>query len=203
MICNVIPNGTKPVRESDGNEAGKKYAVTYEEYPYDYYPKYCSGLAYIATPSVIREIYRMSQTTKNKPLWIDDVYVLGILRELANVEPFYLNLRYSFSSEYRKWLSSDAKKSYEEDKVKNEISRQDAHSDKEEKDDGKIQPEWTEGHDLSNQVSNEPRLAPPQKIPFMIVHMETATKGLQLGEMNDLWSKTMAVWGLDQSHQLK
>ena len=36
----------------------------------------------------------------------DDVYILGFLREHLEVQPFYLNLRYSYEEEpYLKWLN--------------------------------------------------------------------------------------------------
>ncbi|CAG7822694.1 unnamed protein product [Allacma fusca] len=106
LLCNVFPEGTKPVRTSDpeAKEAGKKWVVTREEYPHDMYPKYCGGLAYLITPDVLERILRVSHSSRF--FWIDDVYVTGVLRELVDKEPFYLNLRYSYEpEEYRKWLS--------------------------------------------------------------------------------------------------
>lgn len=101
LICNVFPEGSKPVRASDTQ--GKKWTVDLSEYPFSMYPKYCGGLAYLITPDVVKRILDLSD--KVKFLWIDDVFVLGILRELAGVEPFYLNLRYSYEPDrYRKWL---------------------------------------------------------------------------------------------------
>ncbi|CAL8126374.1 unnamed protein product [Orchesella dallaii] len=177
LICNVFPEGTKPVRQTDIQ--GKKWAVTYDEYPYESYPKYCGGLAYLATPNVIQEIYRMSHKMKNKYLWIDDVYVTGILRELAHVEPFYLNLRYSYEpEEYRKWLGAVAKND-------NEVNDNDIIPQNKKK-------EGVGVAVLSNRMKNDLQPTPHQKIPFMIVHLE---RGAQLRrEMKDLWNKTMSVW---------
>lgn len=112
LVCNVFPEGTKPVRSSSAKdkdedvdaEAGKKWMVTHEEYPHERYPKYCGGLAYLITPDILERIVGVSK--RSRFFWIDDVYVTGVLRELVEKEPFYLNLRYSYEpAEYRKWLA--------------------------------------------------------------------------------------------------
>ena len=110
LVCNVFPEGTKPIRPSDpeAEEAGRKWAVTREEYPFDSYPKYCGGLAYLITPDALERILRLGHQQSSRFFWIDDVYVTGVLRELTGKEPFYLNLRYSYDPEhYREWLDSD------------------------------------------------------------------------------------------------
>lgn len=71
LICNVFPEGSKPVRASD--KMGTKWAVSKEEYPHDIYPKYCGGLAYLVTPDVVKQI--LSVSDKVKLFWIDDVWV--------------------------------------------------------------------------------------------------------------------------------
>lgn len=197
LICNVFPEGTKPVRGTD--VLGKKWAVTYEEYPNKEYPKYCGGLAYLATPNVIREIYRMSRKVGNKYLWIDDVYVTGILRELAHVEPFYLNLRYLYDpEEYRKWLSNSVKKSDGDDRksdkdTSSSRSGEINYNEIQDSKSGRVGVAATaEADALSERMNNERFSSPPQKIPFMIVHLE---RGSQLGrEMRELWNKTVTVW---------
>jgi len=101
LLCNVFPQGTPPVRFNDTK--GIKWSVTREEYPFSEYPKYCGGLAYIATPSVVEQLYNVS--AKVKFLWIDDVFVTGVIREIIGVEPYYMNLRYTYEPQnYRKWL---------------------------------------------------------------------------------------------------
>lgn len=191
LICNVFPEGTKPVRGSDS--MGKKWAVTYEEYPYDKYPKYCGGLAYLVTPSVIREIYSKSQNQKDKYLWIDDVFVTGILREKAHVEPFYLNLRYSYEPEdYRKWLAmaESVKKKREWGEVGKKDSYKSSKKNISYSDSATSDAVW-EGQTslLSNQINNnDERFSLPIKMPFMIIHME---RGSELRkEMINLWNKT-------------
>lgn len=162
LICNVVPEGTAPVRAK--NSKGAKWAVTMDEYPHSIYPRYCAGLAYLATPDVITRIVDVSH--RSKSFWIDDVYVTGILRELAHIqEPFYLNLRYSFNeAQYRKWLLPEVAAStllpiarkgikgdyYEDDKKANEKLR---------------------------------------KFPFLFAHIERGERFS--AEMNDLWRKTL------------
>ena len=44
-------------------------------------------------------------------LWIDDVYMTGLVREYLRVSPFYLNLRYTYElGRPTKWLHSKKKK---------------------------------------------------------------------------------------------
>ena len=52
------------------------------------------------------------QATKEVPaLWIDDVYMTGMVREYLGVSPFYLNLRYTYElGRPIKWLHSKKKK---------------------------------------------------------------------------------------------
>lgn len=106
LLCNIYPEGTKPVRNSSlENPGGYKWIVTKSEYPFDIYPKYCGGLGYLVTVDVIERLNRISHSLK-RFLWIDDVFVTGVIRELARKEPFYLNLRYSYDEvEYRIWLN--------------------------------------------------------------------------------------------------
>ena len=106
LLCNVYPEGTKPVRvsSSESTEGGRKWIVTQAEYPFDIYPKYCGGLGYLVTTDVVSRILTLSQSL-NRVFWIDDVFVTGVMRELAGKEPYYLNLRYSYDvNEYQKWL---------------------------------------------------------------------------------------------------
>ncbi|RCN26938.1 hypothetical protein ANCCAN_27334 [Ancylostoma caninum] len=67
---------------SDRNISSKWY-TTNEEYPEKYYPQYCLGPLYAATPSTIA---KMHVQTNNVPfLWLDDVFHTGILAREAGV----------------------------------------------------------------------------------------------------------------------
>ncbi len=106
LLCNVYPEGTKPVRLSsaESREGGRKWIVTPAEYPFDSYPKYCGGLGYLVTPDVAGRLSTLAHSL-SRFLWIDDVFVTGVMRELVRQEPFYLNLRYSYDlKDYQAWL---------------------------------------------------------------------------------------------------
>ena len=97
LVCNVSPHRTE-VRRTD------KWAVTTLEYESSTYPAYCSGLAYVASPNVINDL--LSVLPYGRFLWVDDVYMTGVLAELSNTRHFYLNLRYSYDSDnVMKWLA--------------------------------------------------------------------------------------------------
>ena len=59
-----------------------------------FYPKYCSGAAYLITPSLVSSFLRASSSVPS--LWRDDVYMTGLVRDSLGVAPFYLNLRYTY-----------------------------------------------------------------------------------------------------------
>lgn len=168
LICNVFPEGTKPVRSK--NSRGSKWSVTMDEYPHSVYPRYCGGLAYLATPDVITKILDVSDRVKF--FWIDDVFVTGILREIAEIEPFYLNLRYLYDpEEYRNWLLPAGTLLPSE--TNNSISSKRGNRD-----------DYYEEDKKSQQ-----RL---RKFPFLFAHIERGDKFSE--EMNDLWRKTLRSW---------
>jgi len=172
LICNVFPEGSKPVRSSDA--LGGKWAVSADEYSHSSYPKYCGGLMYLITPDAAKKI--LSLSTRAKFFWIDDVYITGILRELANIEPFYLNLRYSYEpQQYRRWLNlnnSSIKSSGGNNNLSNSGSNR--------------------GGKNGDVINVHSKLS---KFPFMITHVERGAKFSE--EMNRLWSKTLRVWSED------
>ncbi|XP_046573948.1 beta-1,3-galactosyltransferase 5-like [Haliotis rubra] len=59
-----------------------KWYVKRRDYPFDNYPTYCSGMAYLMSPDVARELYKASENTRF--YWVDDVYVTGILALKVN-----------------------------------------------------------------------------------------------------------------------
>nr|XP_022312426.1 beta-1,3-galactosyltransferase 5-like [Crassostrea virginica]XP_022312427.1 beta-1,3-galactosyltransferase 5-like [Crassostrea virginica]XP_022312428.1 beta-1,3-galactosyltransferase 5-like [Crassostrea virginica]XP_022312429.1 beta-1,3-galactosyltransferase 5-like [Crassostrea virginica] len=63
--CNLT---REPIRSNRS-----KWSVTYEEYPHDLYPPYCSGTGYVTSLSVAEKVYQIS---KNIPfIYLEDVYV--------------------------------------------------------------------------------------------------------------------------------
>ena len=68
--------------------AGGKWFVTREEYAPEFFPLYCLGVWTIFFQATIDRI--LQQTTRNVTfLWIDDVFVTGMLRELAGIDIKY------------------------------------------------------------------------------------------------------------------
>ncbi|XP_040570475.1 beta-1,3-galactosyltransferase 5 [Lepeophtheirus salmonis] len=63
-----------------------KWLVTKEEYPYSYYPVFCSGGAYVTNLLLIESIVQMNY---KKFFWVDDVFLTGILPNLAPVKVKY------------------------------------------------------------------------------------------------------------------
>jgi hypothetical protein len=56
-----------------------KWGVSRDEFPDEFYPAYCSGIAWIMTRDMIVAMDRIAN--KVKRFWIDDVYITGILIE--------------------------------------------------------------------------------------------------------------------------
>lgn len=90
LACSVWPAGSTPQREQS-----QKWAVNWREYPYDFYPAYCGGLAYVVSPDVARDLLAAS---RHLPFfWIDDLYVTGLLAEmLPHIRHHSLNLRTTY-----------------------------------------------------------------------------------------------------------
>lgn len=88
LVCHVIPDGTSPKRSG-------KWMVTQEEYPYEEYPEYCSGLAYFARLSTLRNIYEVASSGGVPYLHIDDIFVTGLAASLAGVKRQDLGVRFA------------------------------------------------------------------------------------------------------------
>ena len=57
-----------------------KWAITTKEFPFSWYPLYESGSCYVITSDIVRELYETSAYVP--PIFIDDVYVTGILARI-------------------------------------------------------------------------------------------------------------------------
>lgn len=103
--------GNKPIRNPHN-----VWYVSEELYSGEEYPEFCSGSAYVMRSSDAAKIY--SVCNQKKFLWIDDVFVTGILRESYNFmisnsdnEPLdilTLNNRYNLSckDQIKKWCNT-------------------------------------------------------------------------------------------------
>jgi len=104
LVCDVIPAGTAPHRTR-----GNLLQEEKEFFNKKTHPKFCSGASYIITPDLMKEFLKATEEVPK--LWIDDVYMTGLVREHLHVSPFYLNLRYTYELDRpTKWLYSKKKK---------------------------------------------------------------------------------------------
>jgi len=96
LVCDVIPAGTGPHRTN-----GQPNLVSLHRH----LPKYCSGAAYLVTPTLITRLLKAADEVDSVEM--DDVYMTGIVRQKLKVSPFYLNLRYTYQTEQaEKWVRS-------------------------------------------------------------------------------------------------
>lgn len=87
LACDVIPGGTTPQKRG-------KWAVSLSQYRHEEYPQYCSGLAYVTSMDIARSLALRART--EDWLWIDDVWMTGLLTKGINVKYIYLNARYCY-----------------------------------------------------------------------------------------------------------
>lgn len=71
-----------------------KYFVSYEDYPADHFPKFCSGFAYLMSGSVVKKLLLAVKSVRVIHS-VDDVYV-AILGRQYNVVPQHDNSEYIF-----------------------------------------------------------------------------------------------------------
>ena len=69
-----------------------KYFVSYEDYPADHFPKFCSGFAYLMSGSVVKKLLSAVKSVRVIHS-VDDVYV-AILGRQYNVVPQHDNSKY-------------------------------------------------------------------------------------------------------------
>lgn len=62
-----------------------KWALKSEEYAGETYPDFLSGWLYHISMSYAKRIVEESQESKERPLWIDDVWITGLLRTKAGI----------------------------------------------------------------------------------------------------------------------
>ena len=77
---------------------GWKWALSRDEFVEEFHPNFLSGWAYITTPNVANKLVNVSKQARI--LWIDDVWVTGILASKANILVKSLNMFYTFYKEH-------------------------------------------------------------------------------------------------------
>ncbi|KAK4300809.1 hypothetical protein Pmani_027011 [Petrolisthes manimaculis] len=93
----LVWNAMSVIRNKDN-----KWYVTPEEYPEQKYPPYCSGSAFLMNWEAAPALLKASSTSRF--LWVDDVYLTGVLVKNSNVKLVSRNSLYELNTS--KFLSS-------------------------------------------------------------------------------------------------
>lgn len=87
--CNCIEKA-KPIRNKIS-----KWAIDEKQYAKDFYPPYCEGFAYITNINTFKLIKKQLLDKNITYIWIDDLYVTGILLEgQTNIKRIKFNYRF-------------------------------------------------------------------------------------------------------------
>lgn len=74
-----------------------KWQVATSDFSGDFFPKYCSGSAFLFTPDIIADMYNISLFTPF--FWVDDVYITGYLPKAIGVQHQSMASLYVFKQE--------------------------------------------------------------------------------------------------------
>ena len=104
LACSLFPDGTAVKRTG-------KWALSFEEYSSHHYPPYCSGIAYFTTPDVVERLFTAAHDPAVRPIWIDDLFVTGILPARIRQPHQELNINFTYDHrKLRKWLHEKGSK---------------------------------------------------------------------------------------------
>jgi hypothetical protein len=114
--CNVIEKA-KPVRNKTS-----KWAIDTKQYSKEVYPLYCEGFAYITNINTFK-IIKNQLLNKNMPfIWIDDLYVTGILLENeVNIKRIKFNYRIKRNKHFEYTLRTTYFYSWNENSLRKSI----------------------------------------------------------------------------------
>ena len=97
LACSLFPEGTAVKRQG-------KWALTQDEYPFESYPSYCSGIAYFMTPDVADRLFKAAHLPGIKVIWIDDVFVTGVLPAVIGLKHKSMGLKFTYDHDrLRSW----------------------------------------------------------------------------------------------------
>lgn len=95
LVCAVNDAGLMPILRDP--QSCLKWCVADTDFPGDYgYPTYCSGLAYVISMDIIRDLYEAALRTRY--FFIDDVYTTGLLPLKLSYPVNYVRFRYSWDN---------------------------------------------------------------------------------------------------------
>lgn len=92
-IMGYVFNKTRPIRIKTN-----KWYTTKKEYPKNEYPVFVSGWLYVTNFKTAEKLIDVSASVPF--FWIDDVYITGLLRKVANVTCINLNKYFTTNPEY-------------------------------------------------------------------------------------------------------
>lgn len=101
LACSLFPDGTAVKRSG-------KWALSVGEYADERYPAYCSGIGYFTTPDVVFKLFAAAHDPAVRPIWIDDLFVTGILPSRIRQAHQELNINFTYDHrKLRKWLQEE------------------------------------------------------------------------------------------------
>ena len=100
LACSLFPDGSTVRRTG-------KWALSQQEYPLETFPAYCSGIGYFTTPNIAGKLFEAAHLPGLRLLWIDDVFVTGILPSILGIKQHSFRLKYSYNEEkLRRWANN-------------------------------------------------------------------------------------------------
>ncbi|XP_067684193.1 beta-1,3-galactosyltransferase 5-like [Haliotis asinina] len=88
LYCSFFFGG-KPVRSTFD-----KWYTSEEQYPFEIYPPYCEGMAYITSVDEVKALCKASEDMKF--YWVDDTFVTGILARKAGLSHRHLTAQHNY-----------------------------------------------------------------------------------------------------------
>ena len=87
FLCQILRRGPE-------RDPGSKWYISEEEYPSSSYPPYCAGWAYLTTLPTIQALLKAAPSLTH--LWIDDLFVTGLLASTLDPPVKFYDWSYSF-----------------------------------------------------------------------------------------------------------
>ncbi|XP_019613482.1 PREDICTED: beta-1,3-galactosyltransferase 5-like, partial [Branchiostoma belcheri] len=86
LVTGHVNSGVEPIRDSNATEKFRRWYISTKDYPWETFPDYASGLAYVMSGDVVRPLYEASWTVKY--LFLEDVF-LGHCMEKLGIKPVH------------------------------------------------------------------------------------------------------------------
>ncbi|KAI8497231.1 hypothetical protein Bbelb_251800 [Branchiostoma belcheri] len=86
LVTGHVNSGVEPIRDLNTTDKNKRWYISTKDYPWETFPDYASGLAYVMSGDVVRPLYEASWTVKY--LFLEDVF-LGHCMEKLGIKPVH------------------------------------------------------------------------------------------------------------------